>query len=94
MERIDEFIVAEIIADLIVEHPKFDKELFSHLGSWRRKYLDSLPYDEEDERIMEAHLEALSRARGILHIHLLTIYPQMTEQLALDVADLLAHDLI
>lgn len=93
MNRIDEFRMGQLIADLIVETPNFDNDLLNKLSKWMRAYLDSLPYDEEDERIMEAHMEAIGKARGILQIHLMTICPQMGEQIALDVADLIAHDL-
>lgn len=93
MERIDEFRCVQIIADLIVGYYKFDKALFKKLSEWMRAYLDSLPYEDEDGRLIEAHFEALSRARGVLQMHLMTICPKMSEQLALDVADMLAHDL-
>ena len=93
MERMDEFRMTQVIADLVADYHKFDKALFRKLSEWMRAYLHSLPYADEDERIMEAHMEALSRARGVLQIHLMTICPRMTPELALEVADLIAHDL-
>lgn len=89
----NDFQNAMVIAELIKFHPKFNHDLLRELGYMIEGYYQKFP-DESDER-EEAYHEAVSRARGVMQLHIMTIcaVPYMTEEKAFNVADLICDDL-
>lgn len=93
MNTFDNFVCAQIIADLIVESPKFDNDLLNKLNDLIVAYDEHVICGVTEDTRAAMHVEALCKVRCVVEMHLRNICPKMTEQLAYNVAELVCDNL-